>query len=112
LQLDAGAKIFRHAITHVRRSGDLNASRRRAFPETFEGVGDAGPACGFPLEAIAGGGSFEAFYQSVTADGHSVADLQGGEAGHELAGAALAHSEDFLHPLAVQIIVPERPQFR
>jgi hypothetical protein len=63
-------------------------------------LGEAHAACGLPRKGGAGLRVLEALEE----DGGGVADLEGGEVGHELAGAAFADAEEALDGLAVQIL--------
>jgi hypothetical protein len=64
-----------------------------------------------PTEILTGTSGFEALEESEAADSGSIADLEGGEAGHELAGAAFADAEEALDGVAVEVLNFQGPEF-
>ena len=70
---------------------------------TLQVFGESGPAGDLPLKALAGGGALQARDQSLAFDSNGVANLQGREASHHLAGAPLSDTEELFDSLPVEM---------
>jgi hypothetical protein len=106
---DAGGQV--REAPWSRSRGNPHAAASEQAAGAVDLVGEAGAACGFPLEAVARGGAFQAGQHGLALDREGVAGLEAGEAGHELAGAAFPDAEELLDGAAVEMGDPESAEF-
>jgi hypothetical protein len=103
LEIDSLTKSRHFPLPHFRRSRYDNAPRRQLTARAVELFDDAGTAVYFPLKPIPRPRLFETGQQSQARDRKGIANLNPIQPRHELPGASLAHPNEFLDRLAVEV---------
>lgn len=103
LQLDTGTEAGNFPRPHIGRGRNEDTPGRELAACTIKILDDAGAAIYFPLKPVACPRLFETGQQSQPGHRKSIADLNPLQPRHELPGASLAHANEFLDGLTVEV---------